>query len=50
MLIYILHAHQKEFKHNFSEQFSSIEKLESYLSNHPEVAKDEITMTELDPK
>jgi hypothetical protein len=47
--IFILHAKRTDFKHDFIELFTSIERLEGFLFNHPEVIKCEITWHEVNP-
>lgn len=48
--IYMLHAKRTDFKHDFVELFSSMDQLEGFLFNHPEVIKCEITIHELNPE
>jgi len=36
--------------HDFQEIFTSEERLEAYLANHPDVRKVEIAMFEVDPR
>lgn len=47
--IFILHGKRTDFKHDFIELFSSIEQLEGFLFNHPEVIKVQITWHEVNP-
>lgn len=47
--IFMLHAKRTDFKHDFVELFTSIEQLEGFLFNHPEVIKVQITWHEVDP-
>ena len=49
-LVLMLHAETTHHKsvHKFVELFTSNEKLEAYLTNHPEVKKIEVTLHELD--
>lgn len=49
--IYTLYAAHTKFgyTHEFTESFTSLEKLEAYLKNHPEVTKREVAEFELDP-
>lgn len=47
-LVYVLWAQSGE--HRFSEIFTSPEKVEEYLKNHPDVVKKEVTMHELNPQ
>lgn len=48
--VYILSAHRTDYSHVFIEVFSSMEALERFLANHPEVEKDEITLHEVNPR
>ena len=47
--IFILHGKRTDFKHDFIELFTSIEQLEGFLFNHPEVIKVQITWHEVNP-
>jgi hypothetical protein len=48
--IYILHANIPSSKHSFMELFTSLENLNLFLNNHPEVQKSSITLHETNPK
>lgn len=47
--IFILHATLEKSKHTFMELFTSMENLNTFLNNHPEVTKLEITLHDLNP-
>ena len=47
--VYVLWAKRTDFNHEFMEVFSSIEQLEGFLFNHPEIIKQEITYHEVNP-
>lgn len=47
--VFVLWAKRKDFKHEFMEIFSSIDQLEGFLFNHPEIIKVEITYHEVNP-
>jgi len=49
-LIIILHAIIPETNHTFTELFTNIENLNTFLNNHPNVTKQEITLHEINPK
>ena len=46
-MIYILHATITETKHEFIQLFTSIENLNIFLDNHPNVTKSEITLHDI---
>ena len=48
--IYILHATIPSQKHTFQELFTSLENLNIFLKNHPEVQKSSITLHDLNPQ
>ena len=48
--VLMLHAELLDKDHKFVEIFTSKEKLEDYLKNHPEVNKIEVTLHEMDNK
>jgi hypothetical protein len=48
--IYILHANIPTTKHSFMELFTSLENLNTFLNNHPEVQKSSITLHETNPQ
>ena len=48
--IFILWATETSSGHEFIELFTSIEKLTTYLQNHPEVVKTQLTMHEVNPE
>ena len=47
--IYMLHAKRTDIKHDFVELFSSMDQLEGWLFNHPNIIKCEITLHEVNP-
>lgn len=50
MTIYILHANIIKQNHTFMELFTSLENLNLFLNNHPEVKKSSITLHEINPQ
>lgn len=48
--LFILWAIIPETNHTFMEIFTTIENLNTFLNNHPEVQKTSITLHELNPK
>lgn len=49
MTILILHAKRTDFDHEFIELFTSMDLLNNFLSNNPNVQKVEITLHEVNP-
>jgi hypothetical protein len=47
--IYMLLAKRTDMKHEFVELFSSMDQLEGWLFNHPDIIKCQITLHELNP-
>ena len=47
--IYMLHAKRTDMKHDFVELFSSMDQLEGWLFNHPDILKCEISIHEVNP-
>ena len=47
--VFVLWAKRSDFKHEFMEIFTTIEQLEGFLFNNPNVIKLEITWHELNP-
>lgn len=50
MTIYTLHMTSELQPHTFTEHFSSLEHINIFLHNHPEVTKELITLSDLDPQ
>jgi hypothetical protein len=50
MTIYTLHMTSELQPHTFREHFSSIENINIFLHAHPEVTKELITLSTLDPQ
>ena len=48
--IYILWAIIPETNHNFMETFTSMENLNIFLSNHPNIKQKQITLHDLNPQ
>jgi hypothetical protein len=46
--VLMLHAELPEKYHQFVQLFTTQQKLDTYLTNHPEVKKIEVTLHELD--
>lgn len=47
--VYILWAKRTDIEHEFMEVFTSIDQLEGFLFNHPEIIKCEISLHEVNP-
>ena len=48
--IYILHAKNTTYNESFIELFTSLENLNIFLSNHPNIIKVQITLHDLNPQ